>query len=84
MILPAIVLVVEGEEASSSQVCRLYVGDRPVSEGGQSGSLTSVVQVRMIEERLDVSEYLGHIMGRAPGGERNSAVRRNVGVKHLI
>ena len=41
------------------------------------------LQVRLREERLDVSQYVGHILGRAPVGERNSAVRRNVGVKHL-
>ena len=41
------------------------------------------LQVRLREERLNVSQYLAHIMGRAPVGERNSAVRSNVGVKHL-
>ena len=40
------------------------------------------VQVRLREERLDVSQYLGHIMGRAPVSQRKAAVRSNVGVKH--
>ena len=104
------VFLIEEVESSTGQVCRLHAGDRPVSESGQSDSLTSEVslldpplvfspvlpvelgsllvdsrvQVRLREERLNVSQYLAHIMGRAPVGERNSAVRSNVGVKHLI